>query len=228
MYPVAGEQTLHDLVREFKANGSRRDGLEIVIEDRRGAAAKFAAVVAPEAFAPVAVTTRLGREQVEQSVSITRIGRGRLGLEYLLREKRAGRLHRAEDVLVAANPGDVAGPTATLDMEAVVGLAESFNDLCQGIRAGALFEPVPDQFLHDRLDGGKIALGETHRLQVFEVLGDIDRRSLAVRRLGHYFEVLGRKLVHHHAAILAIGDLRDERRYGTCRSIRCATGPRAS
>src|ERR1019366_5924698 len=48
--------------------------------------------------------------------------------------------------------------------------------------------------------------------QHFEVLGDVHRGGERPRALPHDREILGGKLVHHDAAVLAVGDLGDQRR----------------
>ena len=63
---------------------------EVVVKDGVGAAAQFAAVLGPDALAPVAVAAGLGRQQVEQGVAVARLGSRRLALDRLLEEVRAG------------------------------------------------------------------------------------------------------------------------------------------
>ncbi len=92
-------------------------------------------------------------------------------------------------------------------------------------RAGSLREPLPDPALHDRLDFRKPLRGDSQSFEVFQVFGDVHRGGLGIRRLGHHLEVLGRKLVHHDAAVLSVGDLCHELRHGPSGQLRAGETP---
>src|SRR5512147_2586823 len=103
-----------------------RNGLRLCLgvvltDDLVGAATDLDAVVDPDALAPVAVTTRLRRHQMEQRVAkAPLVGSHLLLLENDLIEMRAHLLHWAEQRVIAAHPGDVVGPRTALHVEAVV------------------------------------------------------------------------------------------------------------
>jgi hypothetical protein len=71
-------------------------------------------------LARVAVAARFAGEQVKQRVAVVRV-RGMDGaVQDALVEQGAGTLHRDQAVVVAARPGDIVGPAASVYLEAIV------------------------------------------------------------------------------------------------------------
>jgi hypothetical protein len=133
-------------------------------------------------------------------------------LRDLVVKQGTGFFHGAKHVFVALHPGQVAGPAAAFHVEAAVLLAQFVNDLGQARRAVTGLHAGPDAALEQGLDRGQVSLAHTHgRPQVFQVLGGVHQRHVAAAGLVHDVKVLGWKLVHHHAAVFAVGNLRHQR-----------------
>ena len=77
----------------------------------------------------------------------------------------------------------------------------------QPVRPLAGLHTRPDGFLEQRLNHRKGIFGEALGLQMFEVFGGIHGRNVGPAALAHHLFVLGGELVHHYAAVLAVGDL---------------------
>ena len=90
-------------------------------------------------------------------------------------------------------------------------LLELFDDLPQEVGALARLEPVPNPFLADRLHGRQILFLQAHGKEIFEVFSHIHDGRAGAGTLSHDLKILRRELVHHNAAVLAVGDLRHQR-----------------
>jgi excisionase family DNA binding protein len=128
-------------------------------------------------------------------------------------EQGAGPLHRHQHLVVAADPGQVAGPAATFHMKAAVLVPQLIDDLGEPVGAVAGCQLLPDAVLVQRLDHRQIARLDAGGVQLLQVLGDVHDRRPSSRAVADHLEVLGGELVHHHAAVLAVGDLGDQRRH---------------
>ena len=97
-------------------------------------------------------------------------------------------------------------------MKAAVFLSQLLDQFIQSLTAFAPLKPVPNPFLHDRLDGRKVALANSQRIEIFQVLGGIHNRRIGTGAFAHDLHEFGRELVHHHTAVFAIGNLGGQRR----------------
>src|SRR5437899_4896549 len=72
-------------------------------------------------------------------------------------------------------------------------------------------ETFPYTSLMDRLDGREIGLCDTEPREVLKILANVHRRRVASRGFSHDLKEFSGKVIHHHAAILAIPNLSRER-----------------
>ena len=151
-----------------------------------------------------------GHQQVEQRVAVPRVVGGTPAAS-IRREQGLAR-SIGPSTLVAADPGDVAGPAPAFDVEAAVFAPQLLDDGGQPLGAGA--GPSAPRSAAGTAAGSPegpsldAAGGRCSRYSVTFIIG--------VREAEHSrttCTVLRRELVHHHAAVLAVADLRDERRH---------------
>ena len=181
--------------------------LLVVGYDLTDAPGELGAVVSPDSRTPVAVATGLRSQQVEQRVAVP--GSGALdarGCDPLVKQG-AGPLHGHEHRVVALDPGDVVSPAAPFHVETPVLGPQLFDHLSQPVRSVAWDHALPDPCLEQRLDQREVVFIDPHRLEPLEVFGDVHDRCKRAGARAHYLEVLGREFVHHHTAVLPIGDL---------------------
>src|SRR5437879_13808823 len=72
-------------------------------------------------------------------------------------------------------------------------------------------ETFPYTSLMDGLDGREIGLRDTEPREVLKILANVHRRRVASRGFSHDLKEFSGKVIHHHAAILAIPNLSRER-----------------
>ena len=149
---------------------------------------------------------------MKQGVTVSAITGRDSGLNHFFKEKRADFFHRAKQRFVAFDPRDIIGPTAALHVKAVVFLPELLDDFCQSLRPLAGFEPVPDALLTNRLERRQILLANARGKKMLQIFRHIHGWRIRRGTFAHHFKIFGRKFIHHHAAILAIGDLGHQRR----------------
>ena len=71
-------------------------------------------------------------------------------------------------------------------------------------------QAVPDPFLQDGLDRWEVFVVDSGCSEIFQVLRCIHCSRIRSGSLAHGLEVLGWKLVHHHATVFAVRDLSDQ------------------
>ncbi len=126
-------------------------------QDIGAAPADFSAIFRPLALSPVAETTRLGHEQVEQSVAIGVAVLINGSVAESLVELGAQLIHGREQVLVAGDPADVVRPRAAFQGE----MRLLFFDVSDGLIRGArlpFLDARQDFALIDRPATGQHAL----------------------------------------------------------------------
>src|SRR5438105_3991012 len=106
-------------------------------ENRFRPPAYLSAIIRPNPLSPITVATGLRGEQMKQGLSVSWIARGDTRLQYPLIKKRADFFHRSEHRFVTFHPRDAIGPTAALDMEAMVLFPQFLNHFRQPLR------PIP-------------------------------------------------------------------------------------
>src|SRR2546426_3961751 len=72
-------------------------------------------------------------------------------------------------------------------------------------------ETFPYTSRMDGLDGREIGLRDTEPREVLKILANVHRRRVASRGFSHDLKEFSGKVIHHHAAILAIPNLSRER-----------------
>src|SRR5690242_17354694 len=93
---------------------------EVVSQYRLGAPANLHPVVNESALSPIAEAARLAAQQMEQGVAIARFAAWHACPGRSFVEERTHFLHRTQQSIVAADPGDVAGPAAAFDVESTI------------------------------------------------------------------------------------------------------------
>src|SRR5262249_40240187 len=121
--------------------------LEVAAQELQAAAADLAPVVGPDPLPPISVAARLGHEEVEERVAVAVLARRDAGARHRFAEQRAQLLHVAQDVLVAADPGDIVRPAPALHVETVVFALEFLDHGRQPLGAGTRAHAVPDPLL---------------------------------------------------------------------------------
>src|SRR4029453_9996783 len=150
-------------------------------DDLGGATGELGAVVGPYTLAPVAVAAGLGGQQVKQRPTVPRVTGGTAPGQEPVVEKRAGPLHRDQDLVITADPGPVGGPAATLHVEAAVLVLQLLDDAGQPVGAVPGCQPRPDAVLIERLDGRQVGRLDAAGEQLLQVLGDIQHRRPGTR-----------------------------------------------
>jgi hypothetical protein len=138
--------------------------------------ADLPAIVGPEALAPVAVATGLGRHEVKEGVAIALLLAGHAGPEDLFAEEGADLLHGPQDIVVAAYPGEVTGPAPALHVEAVIGVLELLDDTGQALGTVAGLHPLPDLALEEGLDHRQVGGTDTQGEEVLQILAGVQQR----------------------------------------------------
>src|SRR3989442_10633699 len=136
-----------------------------MLKNRYRPAAKLAGVVGPDATAPIPEATGLGHEQVVKSVAVAVLGW--INAARLFGEQGARLFHGAQNIAVAPHPREIIGPASAFHMKAAVFLSQIFDDLIESLAARLALKPVPNPFLHDRLDGGEILLANSQGSKIF-------------------------------------------------------------
>src|SRR4029453_7324397 len=124
-------------------------------DDLGGATGELGAVVGPYTLAPVAVAAGLGGQQVKQRPTVPRVTGGTAPGQDPVVEQRAGPLHRDQDLVITADPGQIIGPAATLHVEAAVLAPQSSDDVGEPNGAVPGCQLLPDAVLIERLDHWK-------------------------------------------------------------------------
>src|ERR1051325_4853065 len=175
---IRGILSLSQGVTTVPVYSSDTNPSEIMSQDGFESPAEFPAVIGPDAGAPVPVTTRLRAEQMKERVAVARFVRWNSRLDNFLEEVRTGLLHRAEEVVVAAHPGDIVRPTAALHVEPAVFLFQSLDHHGQFLGPAAGLEAIPDPLLKERLQGRAILLPGSACGQMLEILGSVQDRAI--------------------------------------------------
>src|SRR5450759_3228761 len=142
--PFLGWCRLSTKAKLIPADTSARRGGQVVREDLAGTPGQLPAVVGPPARPPVPVAAGLGREQVQQRIAVSRVAGGHAPTQGDLVELRAGLVHRDQHLVVAANPGDVAGPAAPVHVEPVVFATQVRDHRGEPTRPVARGHSLPD------------------------------------------------------------------------------------
>src|SRR5437870_7105061 len=178
---------------------------KIMLKNRYRPAAKLAGIVGPDTAAPIPEATGLGHEQVVKSVTVAVVGW--INAARFFGEQGARLFHGAQNVAVASHPREIISPASAFHMKAAVFLSQFLNDLIESLSAALALEPVPNPFLHDRLDGGEVLLANSQGIEIFQVFGDIYWGRIGTGSFAHDLQELGRELVHHDTAVLTIRNL---------------------
>src|SRR5207249_285630 len=136
---------------------------KIVLENRCGPPAELARIVGPNASTPISKATGLRQEQIVKGIAVAMLGCGNsLGF---LGEQGADLFHGSQYMAVAFYPREIVRPASSLHVKASIFLPQILDELLQGVRASSGSEPVPNPFLQNRLDCGKIPLVDSQRGQ---------------------------------------------------------------
>ena len=143
-----------------------------------------------------------------------------MGIEHLV-ELGAELVHRLQHIGVALHPAEVVGPGGAGHREARIAGLEPGDRRRHRIRGGRAAHLLPKPLLPHRLnrwEGVGLHPGSLQQLQIF---GAVDRhRATAAASAPGSSDALmgleegGGEFIHHHAAVLAIGDLGHDRGHG--------------
>ena len=182
-----------------------------------------AGVVGPGTLAPVAKAAGFEQQQVEQGLLIG-LAAGERGIGRHQRvvdpvKLGAELVHRLEHVGVALDPAQIVGPGGAGHREGGIAGLDPGDRRLHRLRAGRTAHLLPEPVLPHRLNRGEglgLHPGSLQQLQVFAAV-DRHRATAAAAGAGDAVVCLkegGGELIHHHAAVFAIGDLGHDRRHG--------------
>ena len=129
-------------------------------------------------------------------------------------------VHRLKHIGVALHPAEVVGPGGTGHREAGVGGLECGDRRLHSFRAARTAHLLPEPVLPHRLNRCEIGGAYTADFQQLQIFRAVDRHRATTGAAARFasdalvgLKEGGGELIHHHAAVLAIGDLGHDRRH---------------
>ena len=124
-------------------------------------------------------------------------------------------LHGLQHALVAPHPAEVVGPGRPLHGEARILRLQHRQGLGQRHRTATVTQPLPEPVLPHRLNGGVVVGANAVGLQQLQPFGAVHGNGGALPCSQAPMGLLKgrREFIHHHAAVLAVGDLAHQGRH---------------
>ena len=172
-----------------------------------------AGVVGPGALAPVTETAGLQQQKVQQCLLVGRRAGdvwicGHLLIESLV-EASAQLVHRLQHVVVSLHPAQIVGPGSPFHRKSIAGRLKRGDGGLDRCWVGCVADGCPETLLLHRLDPWKPFAADTGSFEQFEVFAAVDGDAVVAVIPDPLIGLLvsGGKLIHHHAAVLTVGDL---------------------
>ena len=141
-----------------------------------------------------------------------RAGDGRVCGHLLIKrlvEARAQLVHRLQDVVVPLHPAQIVGPGGPFHRKTITGCLKRGDGGLHSSGGGRVANSCPKPLLLHRLNLREPVATDPGSVEQFEVFAAVDGDAVVAIVPDPLIGLLesGGKLIHHHAAVLTVGDL---------------------